>query len=187
MRRRLSLKGVRYLRGSGLAAGRGELRPGAVIRERSRVTVQLKSWMPGRTSPSFAAPTVPAACRLLPLAPGEWLLISDTLAAHALREHARHIQQHGIAAVESTPGLAAIQVEGAAALDVLANGCGLDLRSPDFVLGTCTRTRLAQLPIILDYVDVKPRFELYIGRSYLSYMCSWLDDAAVGIQGSRRL
>jgi heterotetrameric sarcosine oxidase gamma subunit len=163
--------------------------PGAlrIHRITSRVTVQLKSWMPGRTSPSFAAPTVPAACRLLPLAPGEWLLISDTLAAHALREHARHLQAQGIAAVESTPGLAAIQVEGAAARDVLANGCGLDLRSAGFALGTCTRTRLAQLPIILDYVDVKPRFELYVGRSYLSHLCSWLEDAAVGFEGSRRL
>jgi heterotetrameric sarcosine oxidase gamma subunit len=90
-------------------------------------------------------------------------------------------------AVESTTGLAAIQVEGAAARDVLANGYGLDLRSPYFALGTCTRTRLAQLPIILDYVDVKPRFELYVGRSYLSHLCSWLCDAAVGFEGSRRL
>jgi heterotetrameric sarcosine oxidase gamma subunit len=91
------------------------------------------------------------------------------------------LEPHGIAAVESTPGLAAIQVEGAAARDVLANGCALDLRSPDFALGTCTRTRLAQLPVIFDYVDVKPRFELYVGRSHLSYLCSWLNDAAVGL------
>jgi heterotetrameric sarcosine oxidase gamma subunit len=152
----------------------------------SRVTVQLKSWMPGRTSPSLSAPTVPSACRLLTLAPGEWLLISDTLAAHALREYVRHSRSHGIAAVESSSGLSAIQVEGAAARHVLANGCGLDLHSPSFALGACTRTRLAQLPVILDYVDVSPRFELYVGRSYLSHLRSWLDDAAEGFLEAAR-
>jgi sarcosine oxidase subunit gamma len=114
------------------------------------------------------------------LGPGEWLLISDTLAARTLREHALKLHQQGIAAVGPSPGLAALLLEGPVARDVLTQACGLDLHPVSFPLGTCTRTRLAQLPIIIDYVDTKPRFDLYVGRSYRSYLCSWLRDAALG-------
>ena len=146
----------------------------------ARAIVHLKSWMPVRTAPASVALVVPAGCRLLVLGPGDWMLISDVLGAPALRDYARQVHEQVIAAVGPSPGLAAIQLEGPAARDVLAKSCGLDLHPSSFPVGTCTRTRLAQLPVIVDYIDDRPRFELYVGRSYLSYLCSWLDDAAVG-------
>jgi sarcosine oxidase subunit gamma len=127
-----------------------------------------------------AVPDVPAGCRLLTMGPTEWLLISDTLAASTLREHALNLRHQGIAAVGLSPGLAALRLEGPAARDMLTQGCGLDLHPASFPMGTCTRTRLAQLPVIIDYVQTKPRFDLYVGRSYRSYLCSWLHDAALG-------
>jgi sarcosine oxidase, subunit gamma len=148
----------------------------------NRAIVQLKSWMPGRASPTLPLPTVPAECRLLTLAPGEWLLISDTLAANTLREHGRQLNRQGIAAADLSPGLAAIQLEGPAARDVLTKSCGLDLDPATFPAGTCTRTRLAQLLVIVDYIDPKPLFELYVGCSYRSYLMSWLNDAAAGFR-----
>jgi sarcosine oxidase, subunit gamma len=148
----------------------------------TRAIVQLKSWMPGRTSPSLFTLTAPPECRLLALAPGEWLLISDTLAVQTLRDHARHFHQHGIAAADLSPGLSALQLEGPAARDVLSKSCGLDVHPAHFPAGMCTRTRLAHLPVIIECIDVKPRFELYVGSSYCSYLVSWLSDAATGFR-----
>jgi sarcosine oxidase, subunit gamma len=150
----------------------------------TRAIIQLKSWMPGRTSSGLRAPSVPDECRLLTVAPGEWLLISDTLSALTLSEYGRELHQKGIAAADLSPGLAAIQIEGSAVPGVLTKGCGLDLHPAIFPVGTCTRTRLAQLPVIVEYIDSKPRFELYVGCSYRSYLASWLNDAATGFRHS---
>ena len=150
-----------------------------ISRITTRAIVHLKSWMPARASSHPLAPPVLNDCRLLTLAPGEWLLISDNLPEQILREHAHHLREQGIAYAGPSMGLAAIELKGPAARDVLAKSSGLDLHPLRFPMGTCTRTRLAKLPVIVDYLDEKPRFELYVGRSYLPYLCSWLNDAAV--------
>ena len=56
-----------------------------------------------------------------------------------------------------------IQLEGSAAREVVAKSCGHHLYPLGFPVGTCTRTRLAQLAVIVDFVNVKARFELYVG------------------------
>jgi heterotetrameric sarcosine oxidase gamma subunit len=152
----------------------------------TRAIVHLKSWMPGRTSSSFEAPLAPAECRLLTLGPGEWLLISDTVDASTLHEHATRLRLQGIAAAGPSPGFATLYMEGPAARDVLAKSCGLDLHPSKFPVGLSTRTRLAQLPVIIEYLNAKPRFELYLGRSYGSYLISWLNDALLGFQNDAR-
>jgi hypothetical protein len=35
----------------------------------------------------------------------------------------------------------------------------------------------------VDYIDPWPRFDLYVGRSYLTYLKSWLEDAALEFGG----
>lgn len=139
----------------------------------NRAALQLKTWISGRTSPCFLPPRVAQHCRLLAVAPGEWLLVSDTVASDTLREHVRHVHDQGVAAVSGSPGLAAIELEGCAARDVLAKSGGLDLNPKRFPVGSCTRTWLARLPVFIDYLDEKPRFELYVACSYLPYVCSW--------------
>jgi sarcosine oxidase, subunit gamma len=149
-----------------------------------RASLHLKSWIPGRSLSCTIPPSAMQQCRLLALAPGEWLLVSDTLDVRSLHEHASYFGEQGIAAVRLSPGLSTLQLDGPNAREVLAKSCGLDLHPTAFPVGTCTRTRLARLPVILDYVDVRPSFELYVGRSYLSYLLSWLNDASVGFTGS---
>ena len=151
-----------------------------IARVNSRAILHLRSWMLRHSSPFIIPPSLIQHGRLLTLAPGEWLLISDTLSAQTLHEHARLAREQGIVAVSSSPALAAIRIEGRAARGVLAKSCGLDFHPSIFPVGSCTRTRLAKLPAIVDFVDVKPRFELYVGCSYLAYMCSCLNDASVG-------
>ena len=157
-----------------------------ITRINTRASVQLKSWMPRGNTSVAAALMAPAGGRLLELAPGEWLLISDTLGPDVLRVHAREIERQGIAAVNVSPGLAAFSVEGLAAREIIENSCGLDLHPGKFPVGTCTRTRMAQLPVIIDAVGGAPRFELYVGRSYAVYLSSWLEDAALGFDAPKR-
>lgn len=59
---------------------------------------------------------------------------------------------------------------------------GLDLHPEHFPADRCTRTRFAQLPAIVHCTDPKPRFDLYVGRSYFAYLQSWLSDAALEFQ-----
>ena len=145
----------------------------------ARATLHLKSWVLARSAPITLPPSVTQHCRLITVAPGEWLLISDAVDEQTLHEVARDFHNQGVAAVSVAQGLAAIEIKGRAAHDVLAKSCGLDLHPVRFPVGSCTRTRLAKLPVIVDYVDGKPIFDLYVARSYLPYLFSWLNDAAV--------
>jgi sarcosine oxidase subunit gamma len=133
----------------------------------------------GRAFPSQTGETVPGRTRVLCLGPGEWLIVSDVLSASAEREHIQEeTQQQGLALVDVTDGLAVLRIQGPAAREVLAKGCGLDLHARAFRAGQCARTRFAQIPVIVDCLGEPPRFELYVARSYLSYLQSWLIDAA---------
>src|ERR1700692_1049134 len=68
-----------------------------ISRITARAIVHLKSWLPARASSPPLAPAIPADSRLLTLAPGEWLLISDILPEQTLREHVHHLREQGIA------------------------------------------------------------------------------------------
>jgi sarcosine oxidase subunit gamma len=92
------------------------------------------------------------------------------------------VRLHGIVPIDLSPGLVAVRVEGPAVRDVLTKGCGLDLDSNNFPVGLCTQTRFAQLRVIVECVDSMPSFELYVGRSYTSYLLAWLADSAAEFQ-----
>jgi sarcosine oxidase subunit gamma len=112
----------------------------------------------------------------------ESVALGDTVASQTLYEHtARHVCEQGIAAVNLSQRLAVLRLKGPATQAVLAKGCGLDLHPRHFPVGRCARTRFAQLPIVVDCIDATPQFDLYVGRSYLPYLISWLNDAAVGM------
>jgi sarcosine oxidase, subunit gamma len=167
--------------------GEGE---GVRIREvGSRAVVQLKSHaaaprdgrgMEGLLfGSSLVLPDLQGQLRILVLGPGQCLAISDTIEGAKLRERLlQHLVGQDIAAVDLSCGLKTLRVEGAATLEVLGKGCGLDLHPRSFPAGHCTRTRFAQLAVIIECTDLKPCFELYVGRSYASYLKAWLADAA---------
>jgi sarcosine oxidase, subunit gamma len=148
----------------------------------TRAVLYLKSWAPDRTALSFAG-DLAEEWRMLALAPGEWLMISDAIAGTALHGLlAPYAQEQGIAAVDISQGLAAFRLDGFAAYDVLSKGCGLDLHPRHFPVGSCTRTRFAKVPVIIECVHSKPHYEGYVASSYWPYLRCWLDDAAVEFQ-----
>lgn len=145
----------------------------------NRATVHLKSWLSCRLSPGAAAPNVPGQFRILHLAPGEWLAVSDGIGGPALHRHLEsYTREESVAAVDVSQGFGILRVAGKDAREVLSKGCGLDLHPRLFPAGYSTRTRFAQLPVIMECSSTSAHFDLYVARSYSTYLLSWLCDSA---------
>lgn len=80
-------------------------------------------------------------------------------------------------AVDYSAGLVALRISGANARQLLASGSGVDFRAEKFPPGACCRTRLAQIAavVVADAADV---YDIYVDRSYESYLCDWLAASA---------
>lgn len=183
---------------SNLSAGNERLRFEVA---RRCVALEIRSWLPehkagggtvtldGRELPGEVGATLPGALHVLALAPGEWLLVSNDPSAigsvaAVTQRFAASLAKQGAVLTDATDGLAVVNISGSAARDVLSKGCGLDFHPQAFPVGRCARTRFAQLPVIVDHVDAAPSFDLYVARSYLRSLATWLEDAAVEFNSS---
>lgn len=114
------------------------------------------------------------------VAPDAWLIQSvqaDDDFAAVVRNACASL---ACAVTDLSDALETIALEGRRAGDVLARGCGLDLREASFGPQSCARTRLAQLPVLIRKSS-STRFELLIDCSAAQYLEDWLRDAAVGV------
>src|SRR5262249_20320998 len=138
----------------------------------------------GQTLPAQTGMTSPGSMRILCIAPGEWLIVSDDYTASSLRARLESdLPKHGLALVDVTDALASLEIRGSAARDVIAKGCGIDFHPRSLPTGRCVRTRFAQIAVVIDCIDDSPRFELSVARSYLDYLHSWLTDATAEFGG----
>jgi len=101
--------------------------------------------------------------RVLWLGPDEWLVLDGVEADY--REAA--------AAVDVSAERVAFRLSGPGALEVLAQGCSLDLER--FAPGSCAQTLLARAPITL--LRDENGWTILVRRSYSNYARAWLDDA----------
>jgi sarcosine oxidase subunit gamma len=132
----------------------------------------------GRELPLCVGDSLTRDWRALCLGPADWLIVADAHTIPHIREElASEGAEQGIALVELTHAFIALEVLGSASRDLLSKGCGVDLHPRNFAPRQCTRTRFAQIPMIIECTD-ESRFELSVARSYLSYLRSWLADAA---------
>jgi sarcosine oxidase subunit gamma len=155
-----------------------------------RTILRLQSWLPqhahnepmllaGQELPSQVGAMLSGPTRVLCVGPHDWWLVSQEGDASVLRERLEpNLATRGLVLVDLTDGLATLVVRGPAARELLTKGCGLDLHSRRFPAGRCARTRFAQILLTLACLDEPPRFELYVGRSYASYLHAWVLDAA---------
>lgn len=163
---------------------------------RGRTSLRLKSWLPeyvgggkpvvlaGQELPAEVGATLDGATRVLCVGPGEWLIVSHAHTASSVREHIEpDLPNYGLVLTDLAEGLAVLEVRGPAARDLLSKGCGLDLHPRGFSAGRCARTRFAQIPVVIECLDDRPRFELSVARSYGHYLHAWLTDAAAEFQG----
>jgi sarcosine oxidase subunit gamma len=156
-----------------------------------RAVLHLKAWT--RRPAALPDLGLRAGSELRSLGPAEWLLISDVFGGPVLLAAvARLTRELGIVAVDVSHGMAGLRLRGEGVRDVLSQGSGLDLHPRAFPVGSCTRTRLAQLPVVIDHLDpakidveaLLPCYELYVGASYRAYLKAWLEDASAACSGA---
>jgi sarcosine oxidase subunit gamma len=120
----------------------------------------------------------PVICRI---APDTWLLLS---ALHEAAEIVPAVRtgcgRRAYAVTDVSDSLVTIWIEGTQAAALLARGCGLDLSVEAFGNVACTRTRLAQLPVILRRVNSE-RIECVVDRAVAQHLYEWMQDAAEGM------
>jgi sarcosine oxidase subunit gamma len=136
---------------------RGEPEPGFPLEPNTIATVE------GRT--------------VLWLGPDEWLVLGG-------REED---YPRAAAAVDVSANRAVFELSGADAVDVLAQGCSLDLHPSAFAPGSCAQTLLARAQVILVRPDER-RFLVLVRPSFASYLRAWLEDAigaATSLRSSR--
>jgi sarcosine oxidase, subunit gamma len=133
----------------------------------------------GRPLPPSIGETAQGSARALCLGPTDWLLVSREVTAADLSAQLRAAAgETEFAIVDVSDGLVSLDVSGAGSRMLLAKGCGLDLHPRSFPPGRCARTRLADLPVVVDCLAEAGHFELHVSRSYSAYLLSWLTDAA---------
>ena len=109
--------------------------------------------------------------------PDRCLLVSDSITADSLVNKCQEKLADVLhLAVDNSAGLALFRLIGPGARDLLAAGCGLDFRAGKFPVGSCCRTRLAQIAAVIS-AEGPEQFYIYVDRSYEAYLGDWLSDS----------
>lgn len=126
---------------------------------------------------------VRGSLRVLWLGPDEWLaVVPEEAGVDLVEQLQRAVTRRRAAVTDLSSSRVGLEIAGAAARDVLAAGCGLDLHPRAFGPGQCAQTLLARVPVILDQLDATPRYRLLVGRSFAGWLHDWLVDAAEGLR-----
>ena len=160
------------------------------ITERSQLAViRLQSWAATlgaeRTQrpPALVPPGLANHVRILNLSPHEWLAVSESVDGETLHQHLwPYLAERDIAAVDLSSAIKVLVLEGMRAREVLTLACGLDFDPRTFPAGRACRTRVAQLSVVINCVDPSSRFDLYVDRSYTTYLRAWLQDSSLATQ-----
>ena len=125
-------------------------------------------------------------CQVLWLGPDEWLVTAPDGRNEALCAALRAALQgihHSVTDVSANRTV--IELSGANARLVLAKGCPLDLHASAFKAPQCAQSVLAKSQVILQCVDARPVFRLFVRPSFAPYVAEWLVDAATELHASR--
>jgi sarcosine oxidase subunit gamma len=111
------------------------------------------------------------------LGPDEWLVVSEdeppeTIVPDLLSRLAgRHAS-----IVDVSAGRAVIDLTGPRRLDVLSEGCGLDLHPRSWRSGMCAQTLLSRVAVLLQEREDATR--VFLRPSYSGYLVTWLAEVA---------
>ena len=121
-----------------------------------------------------------AACTILWLGPDAWLIEIPAEAEHAVaKELEKSLSDlHASVAVVGA-GSVTWSLAGSNARDVLAKGMTLDLDPERFRAGSCARSLLARVPVLLHRPGYALVYEVTVARSYAEHARDWLEDAAL--------
>lgn len=127
-------------------------------------------------------------CTAIWLGPDEWLVVApdgrnDTLCAE-LRAALQGVH-HSVTDLSANRTI--IEIAGADTRLTLAKGCPLDLHGSAFKPPQSAQTLLAKSQIVLQCVDARPVFRLFVRNSFAPYVAEWLLDAAAELAASRNI
>lgn len=113
--------------------------------------------------------------------PDEWLLIGDAGARQSsIASLEAAIGPDDGAVVDISESRVVLELSGTRSRDVLASCCPLDLHPRAFAVGQCAQSLIGKAPIVLQLLDVQPRWRLLVRPSLVAYVTSWLNDAIAG-------
>lgn len=108
--------------------------------------------------------------------PDQALLVSDSLSAKLTIEECEKILADVLHnAQEYSSGLAVFNLSGLGTRDLLAVDCGLDFRADRFPIGSCCRTKFAQIAAVIS-AEGPDVFDIYVDRNYEKYLGDWMRD-----------
>ena len=122
------------------------------------------------------------------LGPDEWLIVAPDGRNEALGADlcmALAGVHHSITDLSANRTI--FEISGTDARFVLAKGCPLDLHGSAFKPPQCAQTLLAKSQMILQCVDARPVFRVFVRISFAPYVAEWLLDAAAELAASRNL
>lgn len=110
------------------------------------------------------------------LAPKRWLIVATEGDRFALAAALADRCQGKAIAADVSDGLAAIDLEGPRATDLLAMGCAIDLSAEAFDVTRAVRSPIGQVPAL---IYRRPTgWRLHLDRSWLDHFWLWLEKAA---------
>ena len=125
-------------------------------------------------------------CSALWLGPDEWLIVAPDGRSDALVADLRSALgavHHSVTDISANRTI--IEIAGADARLVLAKGCPLDLHGSAFKPPQCAQTLLAKSQMLLQCIDARPVFRVFVRISFAPYVAEWLLDAAAELAASR--
>jgi len=125
--------------------------------------------------------------RALWLGPDEWLIVAREEPARLERELREGLGRLHHSVVDVSASRTTIELSGSEARLVLAKGSPLDLHAQAFAPPAMAQSLLAKAQVILQALDRRPTFRLFVRSSFAGYLAEWLLDAAAECAASRAL
>jgi sarcosine oxidase subunit gamma len=113
------------------------------------------------------------------LGPDEWLIVGPSQTTDGLiadLEQALAGEHHSL--VDVSAARAVLELTAPDALELVSEGCGLDLHPRSWHAGDCAQTLLARVPVILQQRGDAIR--IFVRPSFGDYLVDWLLDARTG-------
>ncbi len=112
--------------------------------------------------------------------PGDWLITCAESARPELETRLRAALEGMTGALTDVGhGFAVLNVSGPAAVDVLAQGCGIDLDPSVFTEGACAMTALARMRVVIHRLPRGGGYDVYVARSFADSLWQFVKVAAM--------
>jgi len=116
--------------------------------------------------------------RCMWLNPNEWLISMPIEQELDALEKLITLQNDFMSlATLNTDSRVGFTISGNEVVELMSKGCSLDMHSK-FVVDSCTVTKFAEIPVILDHVK-QAKYNIYVDRGLAHYLWDWMIDASI--------